>query len=102
MTLLEFRDLLLSADPQASHYTSTLTPNYTVWHEYGEKPLMADNAAIETVHKIQIDRFTKIEFDPLADAITQLLKTNEIAHEHLTDFEQDTGYIHHIWDCEVD
>jgi len=36
------------------------------------------------------------------DAIeTALSGEDEITFQHLVDFEQDTGYIHHIFDCEV-
>ena len=103
MSLQEFRDLLQTADPAASHYyTKTKQENYTLWAEYGRKRLMADNRVAESTIKIQVDRYTKIEYDPIADAITAVLDAAEIPHEYLTDFEPDTGYIHHIWDCEVD
>ena len=102
MNLLEFRDMLLTVDLKLAHYESKQKDNYTVWAEYGDSQLKADDTAKEHVLKIQIDRFTKIEYDPMADAITQLLDDNDIVYEYLVDFEKDTGYIHHVWDCEVD
>ena len=95
MTLQEFRDILLAADPQASHYKSMQTPNYTVWREFGKR------AIPEQTWKIQVDRYTKIEYDPVVALITTALNIDDIAYEYLCDFEKDTGYIHHIWDCEV-
>lgn len=102
MTLPEFSEMLLTADPNATRYKSDQKPNYTTWIDFGRKKLMANNRVAERAHKVQIDRFTKIEDDPIAEAITAVLDENEIAYEYLCDFEQDTGYIHHIWDCEVD
>jgi hypothetical protein len=101
MTLLEFRDVLLTADPQASHYSSMLKPNYTKWAEYGEKVLYSDGESDEKHLLIQVDRFTTIEYDPVVDAIRTAFDRDDIAYEYSCDFEPDTGYIHHIWDCEV-
>lgn len=100
--LKEFRDLLLTADPKASHYKPKQKENYTVWAEYGANRLTAGDTEVERAIKIQIDRFTKIEYDPIADAITAMLNANEICYEPHTDYEKDTGYIHHIWECEVE
>ena len=103
MSLKEFRDLLLTADPEATHYASKKKGNYTVWAEYDNKGLKADDSEREQIHKIQVDRFTKIEYDPIKDAITNMLNANDISFiGPLTDYEEKTGYIHHIWDCEVD
>jgi hypothetical protein len=102
MTLPEFSALLITADPTASHYDADRSGNYTVWAEYGTNDLHADSKKVESVWKIQIDRFTKIEYDPVAAAITDMLDENCIAYKYLVDYEPDTGYIHHIWDCEVD
>jgi hypothetical protein len=105
MTLQEFRDILLAADPTASHYVSDQRPNYTTWTEFGRKRLIADGHTAETVPKIQVDRFTQIEYDPVADAITQALEDADIPYEYLLDVEKDENgkllYIHHIWDCEA-
>lgn len=101
MTLQEFRDILLTADPAASHYSSTQKPNYTMWAEYGDSALTADSKISESVWKIQVDRFTKLEYDPVVESIRAALDRDDIAFEYLCDFEPDTGYIHHIFDCEV-
>lgn len=102
MILEAFQALLLSADPEATRYEGSRDGNYTVWRQYGSGPLSADNHRAEKAMKIQVDRFTKIEDDPIADAIMQTLDHQDhIAFDYLQDYEVDTGYIHHIWDCEV-
>ncbi len=105
MTLQRFEELIVIADPQASHYSSIFKPNYTVWAEYGDNSLFADGQRAETAIKIQIDRFTKIEFDPVAQAITDMLNSkdaaDEIAYSYECTSEPVTGYIRHMWVCEV-
>lgn len=101
MTLKEFRDILLTADPKASHYKSVQAPNYTVWAEYGANDLIADSLREDRAWRIQVDRFTKIEYDQMVNAIEAALNRDDISAKYLIDFEPDTGYIHHIWDCEV-
>lgn len=103
MTLQEFRDLLLTADPAAAHYKSPgKKTNYTIWREYGAGAMAADDAHQETSWRIQVDRFTKAEYDPVADAIRAALNGHpDISFAYEIDYEHDTGYIHHIFDCEV-
>lgn len=101
--LENFKGLLLTADADAKHYESKLQGNYTVWAEHEPLILRGDNTTAERAWKVQIDRFTKAEDDSIAAAITAMLDTNDIAYSGpLVDYEQDTGYIHHIWNCEVD
>lgn len=107
MTLQQFRDILLEADPQAAHYVSTQLPNYTVWSEYGDRVIGGDASRNEAdkVLKIQVDRYTTIEFDPVAEAIRTALDGAGIAFDYLVDPEKDENgkllYIHHIFDCEA-
>jgi hypothetical protein len=107
MILQEFRDILLTADPNASHYTSEQQPNYTVWAEYGDRAISADGARQEEdkTWKIQVDRYTKIEYDPMADTIRDALNNAGIPFDYLCDVEKDENgkliFIHHIFDCEA-
>lgn len=102
MTLQEFETVIKAADPSATHYAGTGKSNYTRWREYGESSLHGGNMRQERVLRIQVDRFTKLESDPVVAAIDAALERDDIAiRDHLIDFEPDTGYIHHIWDCEV-
>lgn len=101
MTLADFAAILHTADPTATRYFSAQTGNYTVWQEYGADHLPGDNQYQDRKWKIQVDRFTKVADDPVADAITTALDREDIAYSYQVDFELDTKYIHHIWDCEV-
>ncbi len=61
------------------------------------------NTNSDSIVHIQIDRFTRDDPDSIEQSITAALNTreDEIAYNRLVDFEQETGYIHYIWDCEV-
>jgi hypothetical protein len=103
MTLDEFVALIVTVDSSVRHFGSRKQGNYTVWAEYDTNSLKADDKTVERALKVQIDRFTKTENDSIAAEITAMLDTNDIAYSGpLVDYEQDTGYIHHIWSCEVE
>ena len=102
MTCSEIKTFLVTVDPTIQRYTSSHTGSeaYTVWRELGPAPIYADG---ETQHvmRFQVDRFTKTENDPVALAILIALEErDDIAFQYIVDFEKDTGYIHHIFDCE--
>ena len=104
MTLQEWKALLLKAGPPVSHYQpKKQVGRYIVWTEYGGRRILSDDREDSRIQKIQVDLFTKTEYDPAFRALYSLLdKAEDIAFPHpLTDFESDTGYIHHIFDCEV-
>jgi hypothetical protein len=102
MTLLEFKDLLLTTGLPVHHYHAHKQTNrYIVWAEYGGHNQTADNAITEKAIRVQVDLFTKTEFDPAVEAINSLLDRDDISFKYLCDYEPDTGYIHHIWDTEV-
>jgi hypothetical protein len=101
MTVQEFHNLLLTADPQATHNRDTGGGNFTVWQEYSFLPYGADGRYQEWRKRIQVDRFTKMEYDPIVDRIAAVLDIPEIAFTIDVDYEQDTGYQHYIFDCEV-
>lgn len=93
--------LISAVDPAARHYDNPHDgTDYTVWREYQRL-----GAARDDRHgygwKFQIDRYTKQEFDTTAKELEKMLiHTPGVAYEYLVDYEQDTGYIHHIFDCE--
>ena len=101
MKLEDIRDMILGADPGAKHYTSGVSgSNFTRWMEYERTGLMADDLRGDG-WKFQIDRFTKTEFDPVAEAIERTLVEHEgITFTYMVEYETDTGYIRHIFDCE--
>lgn len=100
MTLREFAAVLVAAYPKTYHYTAgNQGGNYVVWREYSGNrqksgPLMR--------RRIQVDLFTRVEFDPALDTIREALDAAGVAAEApKTTYEPDTGYIHHIILCEV-
>ena len=102
MTLADIQALVVAVDPNAGHYESAYAGSaaYTVWREYRYNSQMADG-----VHQggivFQIDRFTKAENDTIAAAFITALEANpRVSFSYLVDYEPDTRYIHHIFDCE--
>ena len=103
MTLDAIKALVVSVDPTAGHYDSAHTGSdaYTVWRERRLLGDMADDRHHGAV-SFAIDRFTKTEGDAIAAALEAALEASpEVCFAHLTDYEADTGYIHHIFDCEA-
>ena len=102
MTCSEIRGFLVSIDPTAERYTSSRAGSdaYTVWRELGPKAVFADGEWGQ-IMRFQIDRYTKTENDTVARSLwIALEEADDIAFDYQVDFEQDTGYIHHIFDCE--
>lgn len=102
MTKAEIQAFVVSIDPNAGHYESAFRGSdaYTEWREDGTLPFMGDNRHQGGIHFI-IDRYTKDENDAIAAAFFSALEEkDDVAFEHITDEEPDTGYIHHIFDCE--
>jgi len=97
--LTPFRDLLLEADPKATKFKGAGGDSYTVWTPYSPDKTMSDNEQEDFTWHIQVDRFTKIDNDPIAEEIYNKLTEAGIPFEYNIDFEEDTGYIHHIYDC---
>lgn len=102
MTTSEIKTMLVAVDSTVERYESSRTGSeaYTVWRELGPGAFFADGKH-QDVTRFQIDRFTKTEDDTVAAAIfTALEARDDVAFEYLVDHETDTGYIHHIYDCE--
>ena len=102
MTISEIKTFLVSVDSTIERYESSKrdTDEYTVWYEVNPGTAFADGKHQDVI-KFQVDRFTKTEDDGIAAALkTALDARDDIAFDYLVDYEQDTGYIHHIFDCE--
>jgi len=94
MQLAEFRNLLVTADPKVTKWKGAGTGNYTTWRPFEVQALMADGERSEGLMRIQVDRFTKLDFDPVVTSIAEALsEDDDITFEYLIDFELDTGYI---------
>ena len=102
MTLDDIRQLVLRADPEATRYEAGAVngASYTTWREVRRLGTMADDRH-EEGWAFQIDRFTRTEGDQIAAMIMAALDDDDrVAYEYHTDYEPDTRYIHHIFDCE--
>lgn len=99
--LTVFKNIILQADPKATKFKgdNRNNDNYTVWSPYRIDKEMSDNTEEDIVYRIQVDRFTKIDNDPIAKLIYAKLTEYGIPFEYQIDFEDDTQYIHHIYDC---
>jgi hypothetical protein len=104
MTLLEIRDLILTADPGAEHYASAKEKmDFTVWAEKERLPATADG-----LHQggwaFEITRATRTEFDPVAARIEHVLdEAFDVAYHYTVDSQIDEGglVIIHRFRCEA-
>lgn len=108
MTIAELKTLFVAIgteiDTPVYHYTAAKNDRYIVWAEYGGNGLRGDQAFAEYAQKVQLDYYHKSEADAVkSDTIlSRLLEHDEIAVAvPETDYESDTGYIHHIIQMEV-
>lgn len=102
MTIQRIKDLLTSVDPDVQRYDhdEAGADSYTVWQEIRPGNLFGDGEEIGSI-RFQVDRFTKEEDDGVALALKATLESqDDIAVDYRVDYERDTGYIHHIYDCE--
>ena len=103
MTVQEIKDLLVAVDPDVQRYDHDRAGSgdaYTVWQELRPVGFYGDGREDGSI-RFQVDRFTKDENDATAAALLAALEGREdIAVDYLVDYERDTGYIHHIYDCE--
>lgn len=102
MSLDEFKELLLEADPKATKASGTSTGERTVWWPGGiDDSLMSDDIEEEVVRLVYVDRFTKQDHDQIAAAIYTALDGAFIPFRHEVIYENETGYIHHNFTCHV-
>lgn len=101
MTLEYIKNMVADVDPGARRYYTTMEGDaFTVWQEYRELDLMADDVAAEG-WAFEIDRYTKVADDPIAIALRERLRSEPlITYTYQIAYEPDTGYIRHIFDCE--
>ena len=105
MTLAQIQTFLAGIDPEIRHYFSAAQGDaYTYWEESQRLPFKADDVhpAGDEAWRFYVHRFTKSAGDPMASEIfDELDEHTGIAVTWTVDFEQDTGYIHHIFECEA-
>ena len=104
MTRDEIRALLVTADPNIKHYFSMASGDaYSYWEETQRLPFMGDDChdAADQAWKFYVHRFTKTENDIIAQTIFDTLDADpRTAVRYSVTYENDTGYIHHIYECE--
>lgn len=85
-----------------SHTLRLKSDRYFVWQEDGSNDLPADNSHAEGAVTGTTDLYTKMEFDPWADALGESLSVYGIAWElSSVQYEEDTGFYHYEWAWEV-
>lgn len=97
-------ELSIGEDKVKHYYHERLKPPYLIWAEDGpSRNFNGDNRRCEWLASVNIDYFTKTEYDPVFDEIQELL--NEMLGSRwrwdATQYEDGTGLIHHSWECEV-
>ena len=103
MTLSNIQTLLATVDSGIRHYFSAGTGSaYSYWEETQRLNLPTDDS--HQAHegwRFYVHRFTKESGDATAAALFKALDEDAgIAVTWTIDFENDTGYIHHIFECE--
>ena len=101
MTLKEIAAFLTKADPLISHYESMEQQgDYTFWEETRPLSFMADGSH-QGGWRFYVHRYTGDEEDPVTERIRSLLEASDrIAYSETSDYVQETGQIHHIFECE--
>lgn len=102
--LKKIGELLAAIEPNCYHYFHTVkNAPYIIWAEDGEADsLNTDNHKTEQVLSVDVDYFTKVEYDPQVDAIQALFDTQGWRWAlTAVQFEDDTGLIHFTWGLEI-
>ena len=85
-----------------SHGQRLKSSRYFVWQEDGTNDLAADDRHVEGAVTGTTDLFTKLEFDPWAEALSRSLSEHGVAWAlNSVQFEEDTRFWHYEWAWEV-
>lgn len=107
MNVEQIANVIHAADPGAKHYDATRAAkageDFTVWMEYERTGLEADDTWAEKGWLFEVDRYTKTEFDPIAESLEKAFTDDEhiILRDYRVLYDVDTGYIRHVFDCEA-
>lgn len=100
--LERIKAVILSVDPKASKYIGKGTGSYTVWTPTAPSSIYANGKAGEVAWEVVIERFSKSEDDPIVGEIMAALDGCDfVAYDYYAEYDKDTGYIHHTYECEV-
>lgn len=101
MTLEEIKAVLVSVDPDISHFYSMKTQkDYSYWEETKRLPFTADDVHQEA-WRFYVHRFTRDDMDPIAENFFTTLDNCGISVSHTKETLNDDGIIHHIFECEA-
>ena len=101
MTIDQLKGILSAVDPNIRrHFTTDETENFTVWGETRRIFYHADNRNTEVGFAFSVHRYTRLEDDPMVDALYAALNG---AADSTVKWETEPipayGYIHHTLSC---
>lgn len=103
--LTAIRDALTPLTANVYHYwRPKLDAPFILWQEIGEgAELSADNHKAEFAFSGTVDLYTKTEYDPLFDEIQEALNGVDGLGWMFSEsqYEDETGLIHHSWDWKL-
>lgn len=95
-------DVHLAVTDNVSHYRRMNSDRYFIWAEDGTNDLAGDDIHTERAMVGTTDLYTKMEFDPWADALEEAFEAAGIPYyRNSVQYEEETGYIHTEWVWEV-
>lgn len=91
---------LAAVVPNTYHYwRPQMDPPYLIWQEDYSRNLRADMTAAEIGIQGTADYYTRTEYDPATDLIQGVFDDLHLWWRLVsTDYEEETGLIHHSWD----
>ncbi len=85
-----------------SHAERLQSDRYFVWMEDKANDLVADGRHVEKAMTGTTDLYSKVEFDPWADALGESFDASGISWELVSvGYEEETGFFHWSWDWQV-
>ena len=86
-----------------SHAVRLKSERYFVWMEDSRNDFEAGNLHAEKVVEGTTDLFSKLEFDPWADAFEAALDSDAYIswYKNSIQYDEDTGFFHHEWVWQV-
>lgn len=95
-------DAHLAVTDSVSHTERLNSERYFVWQEDSGNDQDADDGHAETAMTGATDLYSKIEFDPWAEALGESLSSFGISWSFVgCEYEEETGFYHWSWDWEV-
>lgn len=92
----------LAVTDAVSHGHRMQSERYIVWQEDGANDLEGDGVHAESAMTGASDLYTKVEFDPWAEALGESFDQYGISWSlELAEYEEETGFWHYSWDWEV-